>query len=290
MAPRKPTGPIDPVDAGIPPEWSHAYRQLADQYGLIVKVRPLSKHAGLRRNSSRIKDGGPAVPKVEIIKAKSVNDLDVLIGAPHDSLGLVALFQPTRPARDLPPALRKQAMQRYQDRRREFRKQIGEIKALEKQGLVKLDGGVVKVFDPRLPDEPASRHGGFRPMAGDADLFDITHADGAPLTKDQRVAVTAVLRAMDIGVEHGAHAWWLKDSKDTFDRRSDTAIRNEHTSRQQLAAFVPGGEVLGVWVDTRVTAAPRLPGQRLLPPLSSLKVVEPSSAAAGPGMADDAAF
>ncbi|MEZ4596409.1 MAG: hypothetical protein R3C32_05930 [Chloroflexota bacterium] len=100
-----------------------------------------------------------------------------------------------------------------------------------------------------------------KPVAGDIDIFDITHSDGSPLVGEQRDVVIGILRSHGIGVEHGAHEWWMAQSPETFDPKMYASIVHKHTEgmpgAEQLVAFAPGRPAQQVWAGDTVTGAPR---------------------------------
>jgi hypothetical protein len=216
------------------------------------------------------------MPKPEIVKAKTLNELDELIGGPVGRGGLVGFFEPTPPPLVLEPQLYDAAYRRYEQRRQEYADQLSDYLSLEAQGLLRMRGGTIEVVDPRLSGAPTGEPT-FRPVAGDLDVFDITHADGVPLTRAQRDAIITELRFAGVNVEHGAHEWWAEQSPETFDPAIDAAIRSGHMAAQQLIAFVPGREPQGVWADSQVTASPAPDGARPEMPLMDLAPGEEGS-------------
>ena len=243
---RKAVGPTSAAENGIPPQHASALQRAANVLKMIIKARPVN------RDSSTYLERGTALAKMELIKAKTINDLDVYIGAPKDGKGLVGLFKPTEPPAMLEHKLYEAAMERYQERSEEYTKLKEFYKKYEAEGIVKIEDGMLKVADPRAKGDP---HGEFKPVAGDIDIFDITHADGSALAPHERAAVQALLQSMGIGVEHGAHNWWEEQSPASYDKAMDMKIRGAHTEGEQLVAFVPGsGDPVGVWADTKMVA------------------------------------
>jgi hypothetical protein len=150
--------------AALPAETAATLQQAADHYGLSIEVRPPNPIAV---------EG--ALPKPEAIKAKSINPTDVLLGAPAGSEGQVGYFEPTLPER--PAGMSDPEWQRVQDRfdqrQHEFEVLGPEMAQLQADGLVRVENGTVRLFDPR-------GEGGFRPVAGDVDLYQISWADRPP--------------------------------------------------------------------------------------------------------------
>src|SRR5690606_15229963 len=145
---------------------------------------------------------------------------------------------------------------------------------LEAAGQLRMRDGLIEVVDPRLSGGPGGEPG-FRRVAGDLDIYDVTHADGRPLTSAQRDAIITDLRFAGVNVEHSAHLWWQEQSPGSFDPNIDAAIRAQHMSSQQLVAFAPGQEPRGVWADSHVTGrAPAEGGPKPETPLDTLSTTE----------------
>ncbi|HUG48598.1 MAG TPA: hypothetical protein VMP67_09315, partial [Candidatus Limnocylindria bacterium] len=269
---RPPGGPTDPIAAGVIPEGSaKTLQQLADEYDLVIKVRPMNPESIARLEPRR--DGAGAIvedaalPKPDIVKAKSINELDEYIGGPVNSRGLVGLFEPRPPSADLPPDLLAAATDRYQRRLEEWRTRDADYGRYQRDGILRIEGGLVQVVDPRLSSDSGADPGRFRNVAGDIDVYDITHADGSPLTDRQRNDLTVLLRSMGIGVEHGAHEWWRTQHPGSFKTEAYEGIRQEHLQKTPLIAFLPVAQPQSVWADSVVRTTPRedRPGQRIRP-------------------------
>lgn len=282
---RAPEGPVDPARFGIPSGNQQVLQQFADQRGIVIRLRPTNLES-----LPHLEQG--AMPKPEIVKAKTLNELDELIGGPVGQRGLVGFFEPTAPPLTLEPGLYDAARRRYEQRQQEYADQLPDYQSLESQGLLRMRDGMIEVVDPRLRGS-ATGEPTFRPVAGDLDVFDITHADGTPLTRAQRDAIIAELRFAGVNVEHGAHEWWPQQSPETFDPAIDAAIRAQHLTGQQLVAFAPGREPQGVWADSQVTgraateggAEPEMPLMDLAPGEHGGDTVADAAAAAPPGQA-----
>jgi hypothetical protein len=270
---RVPPSPGEPSSTPIPPGTAEALGAVAKQFDVVILARPVNP------NSGEHLDRG-ALSKMELVKANTVQALDELIGAPPNSRGLVALFKPHKPGEHLPdglppgmpPELVEQAWLRYGERMQEWETLSVAYAKYEQEGLVRLEGGLLMVADPRTEGGPGAPMGAFKPVAGDVDLFDITHADGRELLPEQRTAIINVLRSMDIGIEHGAHAWWQRDSPGTYDAKKDASIRAQHTDQEPLVAFAPGVAPQRVWAGQPVTGVPREPGERLIQSLANMTI------------------
>lgn len=277
---RPPLGPVDPVASRAIPEGSgRSLQNLVDQYDVVIKVRPMNEESIARLEPTRDPSGGVIEPgamaKMDIVKAKSLNEFDELIGGPPNSRGLVGLFEPHPPPAGLKPDLHAAAMERYEQRSSEWQSRDADYGQHIKDGIIRVEGGLLLVADPRMAGGPGEKSGKYRKVAGDIDIYDVTHADGTPLTNDQRNEMTTLLRSMGIGVEHGAHEWWGQQSPATYKQDVYEGIRSEHQSKTPLIAYIPVKPPQAVRPDTRISQTPRTsaPGQRITP----MRVGAPSS-------------
>lgn len=245
---RPPPGAIDPASAGIPPASQRSIQQLADQRNIIIKARPVNLDA-----IPHLERG--ALAKPEIVKSKTLKPIDELIGGPKGKEGLVGFFEPHPPSDTLPADVRKAAQERYQQRKADYEQHLAEYQKLEAEGILRRNNGVLELADPR-----GSSEGSFKPVSGDLDIFDITHADGSALTALQQMAIVNELRFMGVNVEHGAHEWWRAQNAESFDPKVDADIRAQHLNKDPLVAFVPLTSPQGVWADTPVTGPTRTEG------------------------------
>lgn len=260
-------GPRSPkqmlLDNGIPPASAEGFQQVADALNVVIKVRPTNT-----ASLDVLAAGG--LPKPEIIKAKTVNRADLLIGGPPDGLGKVGFFEPAMPSKDvldvLLPAERQAIDARYAERLAEFQKYREEYSGLAAEGMLKLEGGVIKIADPRTAATPDAPMGQFKDIGGDHDLFQITGPDGQPLNDHVRRGVINQLRSMGINVEHGDHSSWAADSPGTYDAKADAGIRGRHETSEPLVAFVPKSQPREVMAGDAVNGPERVegPGDRHL--------------------------
>ncbi|WP_433381888.1 hypothetical protein ACQPZX_17920 [Actinoplanes sp. CA-142083] len=256
------------LDSGIPPASAKGFQDVADVFNVVIKVRPTNT-----ASLPVLESGGVAKP--ELIKAKTVNRVDQLIGAPADGLGKVGFFEPRMPSEPiletLKPDARKAVQDRYNQRFEEFNHYREEYGKLAEQGLLKMKDGVLQIADPRT--------GEFHDIGGDHDIFEITNADGTPLNHDVRRALINQMRSMGINVEHPDHVSWKADSPQTHDTAADQKIRKQHETEEPLVAFVPKSQPRQVMANDAVTGPPRTegPGDRFMPAKSG-QVTEPGPA------------
>ncbi|CAM5491250.1 OTU domain-containing protein OS=Streptomyces fumanus OX=67302 GN=GCM10018772_56770 PE=4 SV=1 [Streptomyces fumanus] len=184
---------IDAVleQAGVPARNLKRLQAVADARKLRLELRQTNRHAvkWLERG---------ALPKPEAVKAKSVNDLDLHLGAKAEHLGLVGYFEPVLPSQPVLEASgREQEIRdRYEQRRAEFTGLAGKMAALRDTYPV-IDGVVHGYRDGRAV-----------PVTSDHDIFDITTPGGSPLTPGTYERAVSALVEADAGVMHGAATYW----------------------------------------------------------------------------------
>jgi hypothetical protein len=261
--------PINPESMGIPSKSARFLQMVSDHMKVIIKARPANV-ASIERTvapQGQREWVAEALPKMDIVKAKTITDVDELIGAPKDSRGLVGLFEPHDPDPSLAPELQAAAKARQADRQVEWDTRHETYGKYIEGGVLQIDGGLIKAVDPRVAGT-APEHGAFKPVAGDIDLFDVTHFDGSKLSGDEIEALTKYLRSMGIGIEHGAHLWWPSQDPAGYAKEMDkpeqdnkfAKIVAQHTSSagdkgEKLATFVPREELRKSWADEASTPA-----------------------------------
>lgn len=235
----------DPRAFGMLPKVMRDFQQKVDAAGLSVRVRAANDAA-----ISSLQAGHP--PKHVKLKSKTINDLDVALGAKPGSQGQVGYFDPV-----LPPGAKKgdPVYKRFQQRRKEYLDNAADMKDLKKKGLVSVEDGVVidrglsntrLGKDGKLKVDRSGPDGGTgKGFTGDHDMWDIRHPDGRPIVIDPKapgfdpVAAQRKVElqaALDNGLaktQHGPHKDWVPTTK--RDIGIDQKIRQGHS---------PGGEAL----------------------------------------------
>jgi hypothetical protein len=238
----------DPRPFGMKPNVMRDFQSQVDAHGLRVRVRAA--------NDSSIpwmQAGHP--PKHVKLKSKTINDLDVELGAKPGSQGLVGFFKPKKP--DNFDALPKddRLVKRYNQRLKEYFDNFQDIKKLKDKGYISVEDGVVidtGLSNTRLGtdnklhyDRNGPEGGTGKGFTGDHDMWDITHPDGRPIQTDPNAPdfdAEALARkkqlqeALDTGLaqtQHGPHKDWVPVTK--RDLGIDAKIRSGHS---------PGGEAL----------------------------------------------
>ncbi|MEV0676306.1 hypothetical protein AB0I60_07245 [Actinosynnema sp. NPDC050436] len=182
-----PLASVEPV-FGMPTEHARKFQQVAAEQDLVIDVRGTNPHA-----VSWLRDG--ALPKPEPVKAKTIDDLDVRLGARSRHRGLVGFFRPLLPRHGVTERL----WSRFTQRSDEFDVLGAKMALLERRGEYLVQDGVVHGFD---------RRGRLRPLTGDHDVFDIRASGGRPLTTGRYDRAVATMIDREMGVTHGAHMYW----------------------------------------------------------------------------------
>ena len=209
-----------------------------------------------------LEQGGVAKP--ELIKAKTVNKADLLLGAPKDGIGKVGFFDPVLPSTEILEVMRaderQQLLDRFAQRREEFRHYREEYRKLEAEGLIRVKDGIVQIADPTTAASPDAPHGEFKDIGGDHDLYEITDRHGNPLPEAGRRLVVEHLRSLGVNVNHPDHVSWKADSPTTHDPQADAAIRAKHETDEPLVAFIPKSTPREVFAGDQVSGPERTPG------------------------------
>ena len=242
------------LTAGMPKVNILGVQSIANKYNVVILVRPTSKEC------QRWLLTGKAVPKPVTVKNKTINSLDVMLGAKPGHLGLVGHFEPTKPQRSDFPNLSDadfaKLEKRYQQRADEFKNQ-GVHLAHNDDVVVR--GGLVfaKVWDPQ--------HKKFelKPITGDHDLFDIRSKDGGPI--DPALKDTISQEMDQFGVSHDCHMNWnydhlskdvpkgQKDSDFNISQGIDKTILDSH--RQVTGSDQPGEPLITISGNEPIGAA-----------------------------------
>ncbi|MFT7840460.1 hypothetical protein Q5530_30325 [Saccharothrix sp. BKS2] len=237
-------------ERGMPVENQEWFQEFADTMGLSIYVRPTNPAStGWLR--------GLAVPKPQKIKAKTINKLDVELGAAATNVGLVGHFRPRQPVRGdgMTDARWNELVKRHEDRAEQFALLEKPIEALEAEGTVAVHNGVLGYRK--------GTGGKFWPITGDHDVFDIRHAVGGDTAPDQdqpirepklsEEAYQASVRLMtkaDKGVMHGAHMRWERGSPED-EKMFDKIVTGHLRGGEPLICFSPHRPPQLVWAPDR---------------------------------------
>jgi hypothetical protein len=202
------------------------------KHGVRVRFRPAGTARKLRKHG--------AVPKWEELKMKTINDDDILLGAPKSGKSQPGYFKPKLPdpkLKQADPARYEQVMKRYKQRDEEFRELAEKVKKYEKDGDIVVQDGVVK-------DGATGKD-----IAGDYDIFEILDKNGKRITDaDPRYnKIVDDLRGRRIGAQHGAHVEWKP--KDSFEIKIKEEIIERHRTKEPLFEFREDGSVWETFAD-----------------------------------------
>ncbi len=158
-------------------------RKLAMEDGKVIEFRPVSKRVVELREQ-----GHPAKPVN--LKMKTIEDIDVELGAAAGEVGMVGYFQPKMPwyLKDLPLEHQNRLRARYTKRLDEYDNMAKQVAELESKGAIHRVGNTIA-------DESGT------PYTGDYDPFSITEPDMV-------TAVPDYWKKMGSDVEHGPHLDW----------------------------------------------------------------------------------
>lgn len=216
---------------GMPEANVRRIEAVCAEQGVIVDIRPTTPHA-----EPMLREG-TALPKPEKVKAKTINETDVLIGlGKPEALGKVGFFDPAvvephRPPdfESLPKSTQDKIDQRIKQRKEEFAVYQTDMQALQDAGKIRIEPDGTVINTGLVP-------GGELPFTGDHDIFDIRARDGSPLTPQQYQEAKAALLAADAGVMHGGVTGWSVDAPETFH-----APGGQKSYRGMVEAHSPGG-------------------------------------------------
>ncbi|MCU1643424.1 MAG: putative NAD(+)--arginine ADP-ribosyltransferase [Nocardia sp.] len=205
---------------GMPLANQRAFQRICEEFNYVMDVRPTTPSA-----VHWLEEG--AIPKPKPIKAKSINEFDVYLGAPEDKIGLVGFFEPEMPAKaDVPPELWDKVSSRYAERLNEWNRDAEKMAKFADKNEFFVEDKVVYGFD-KDTGEP-------RPLTGDHDLFDIRKPNGDRLSLEEVTAVTNRMVDENMGAMHGPHRYWPE---------MDPPV-NEDIYQKTNNSHGPGGEPL----------------------------------------------
>jgi uncharacterized protein YukE len=173
------------------------FQAVAEQRDLVIDVRQTNLAAVPWLHLG-------ALPKPIDIKAKTINNLDVVLGADERFKGAVGFFQPRLPPQgDMSNEEYAPLVARYRQRTEEQIELGSKMRDLATHavddGRFEVHGGVVYGYDSR---------GVMRPVTGDHDMFDVRRPDGTRLSVPQYDQLVQAMTNRNMGVQHGAHMYW----------------------------------------------------------------------------------
>jgi Domain of unknown function (DUF397) len=271
---------------GIPFGNQRKLQDYATNHGLVLVVRPTNP-----ASVSHLEDG--ALPKPQEIKAKTINDLDVRLGAPEHAVGLVGYFRPELPPRSERPdgpegpdgpdghngpdddATWNALVSRFNQRNREYDELAPKMQTLEGDGDFKVVDKVVHQLDGQ---------GQLRPIAGDHDIYDLVRLDGRSLEPGDYDAEIEHLIQSDAGIMHGAHRYWEPTTE--FDQQiSDKVVASHQPGGEPLVAYAPRPQRAEIVDPDTGESHPYDDGTEFEPELPELVHPDPDHAPMSPGAA-----
>jgi hypothetical protein len=202
------------------------------KHGVRIRFRPAGTARKLRKRG--------AVPKWEDLKMKTINDDDLLIGAPKAGRTQPGYFDPKLPdpkLKQTDPGRYEQVMKRYKQRKEEFEALKDKVEKMKKDGDIVVENGVVK-------HGPSGKE-----IAGDYDIYEILDKNGKRITdKDPRYnRIIDDLRGRRIGAQHGAHVEWKP--KTDFEKKIYDDIIERHKTKEPLYEFREDGSIWETFAD-----------------------------------------
>ena len=190
-------------EAGLPPDLrgmpvrdQKAIRSVCDKYGVKAHMRPTNPDSKVWLESGR------AHPKPEMIKSKTINQLDVELGYPKENIGTVGCRRP-----DPLPAAKPAGMddvhwaslqKRHTQRMTEFTDQAGKLKHLEKEGKIVWDQKTGIIYNKQT----------MKPYCGDHDTFALVDAvSGKPVSPRMNEQINRELQSLG-ATQHPEHVGW----------------------------------------------------------------------------------
>ncbi|MEU5309377.1 hypothetical protein [Streptomyces sp. NPDC021562] len=209
---------------GIPEKNFDKFNRLARARELVIDVRPTNPTSVHWLEAGRL-------PKPKDIKAKSINDLDIQLGAKPEKRGLVGYFDPVLPERgDLDEPTWNRIEARYAQRAEEFKALAPVMARLRSEDRFRVEDGVVLGRDDQ---------GEWREITGDHDVFDISTPGGTRLRGERYDEVVGAMLTNDMGVMHGAHMAW--EPATPFSKGIFSKIVDSHREGgEPLLRFGPG--------------------------------------------------
>ncbi|MEU3519443.1 hypothetical protein ABZ770_29915 [Streptomyces sp. NPDC006654] len=219
---------VDPAEArsryGMPTANFRKFQDIAAARNLRIDVRPTNPTAAHWLEEGKL-------PKPKEIKAKSINDLDVRLGAKDEHIGLIGYFEPVPPERgDLDEPTWNRLEARYAQRAEEFRVLAPVMERLSAEGRFKVEDGVVLGRDDK---------GEWERMTGDHDMFSISTPGGTLLKGEPYHDAVTTMMANNMAVMHGAHLHWEPESpfsKGIFSK----IVASHQEGGEHLLRFRPG--------------------------------------------------
>jgi hypothetical protein len=208
--------------SGFSARVAKAIQKVADKHNVKIQMRPTNQAA------QEMLEAGTHLPKPSAVKMKTINKLDLELGAAGKE-GEAALFKPKKPPKNASKELKK----RYKQRQIEWHSHRNGFIAKGKHPDFEIDSnGVI-----RKKREP----GKGKAFVGDNDIYSITDAKtGKPIPADdpRHKNVMSDMKKKPINAQHGDVVSW-----DTKGSKKDAADKKKliNTGKtEKMATFEPG--------------------------------------------------
>jgi hypothetical protein len=256
---------------GVHLEQAEAGARIAKSFEVSIQIRPRSTFA------RDLIAKGKALPKIEKIKQKTIDEIDIALGAPPETYGLVAKYElPPKTLEGIKPsAIPREVLEKKLAARLKERERFGEDleRLIRDKKVVLSDKGIV--LDARKG----------KPFTSDNDIFDIVGRDGKPLSKDLRRRVLRALKENGWNIEHeeatqwrtlkgrhpGRHEVYQEAKEELIDsHREQTMTGNRGKALIEIA---PDGTFREVFVPPKTGAPPAGPSGLLWLPLPRMETL-----------------
>lgn len=207
-------------------------RKIAMEHNLEIIFRPVDEAVVRLREL-----GHPG--KIKELKMKTVNELDIHLGASADDVGKVGFFEPRLPD-NIMKMSRKKALaiaKRYHTRMKEWQTMKETVGKLSDEGIVELRGKVI--HDPKTG----------KAFTGDYDLFEIRRGGSGKNVRFEDLE-EGIRRALDkepVSAEHGDLLSW--EPKPGEVEMFANLIRSHRPGGESLIKFTHDGKVEKVHFD-----------------------------------------
>jgi hypothetical protein len=233
---------------GIPADKAQQFRDVATQHNAKIWARPSTPHA-----PARMAEG--AIPKIESVKAKTLNELDLhLKDFDKGDLGKVGYFEPTLPP-SKPPDMSNSTWTELKARKEfraaeylEFKKEMDYLSLDPKTRGAKPDwmtrdpindqivveDGIVKLLEQKTGTKQV--------MTGDVDAYQVGKADDSPFSqvgdRDEFDELMDGLVEANLA-EHDPHLLW--NTRSPKEAGIKKRIVDKHEAGEHIIEFSPQG-------------------------------------------------
>ena len=207
-----------------------AVQKIAVEHGLEISFRPVSRTVTKLRRK-----GHPGKP--EHLKMKTIDELDVHLGANKADIGKVGYFKPLDQPNisGLSSAKVADVYKQLGKRRREYWRLKDDVNRMVADGKIELRNGVV--FEK-----------GGKAYTGDHDAFSFTH-DGKDISFEKlRAEVRNKLKADPIHTEHGAALSWDPMKPGLAEYYANNILKHRKGG-ERLVVFKPDGTIAREFFD-----------------------------------------